>query len=69
MRFNALLLLLALSGTAQAPRRPSCTSVYPARPRLLRLHVPRLARCVPGGNSLVFGGPSRRKEIALTFVH
>ena len=53
--------------TAQAPRRPSCTSVYPARPRLLRLRVPRLVGCVPGGNSLVFGGPSRRKEIALTF--
>jgi peptidoglycan-N-acetylglucosamine deacetylase len=44
-----------------------CHTLYPRRPRLLRLHTPRLVGCVPRGSSLVFSGPSSRKEIALTF--
>lgn len=44
-----------------------CRSLYPSRSELLRLHTPRLVGCVPRGNSLVYSGPSNRKEIALTF--
>jgi peptidoglycan/xylan/chitin deacetylase (PgdA/CDA1 family) len=48
-------------------RRSGCKTLYPKSPRLLRLHTPRLAGCVASGNSLVYSGPAKRKEIALTF--
>jgi peptidoglycan/xylan/chitin deacetylase (PgdA/CDA1 family) len=44
-----------------------CHTLYPRQARLLRMHTPRLVGCVPSGSSLVFGGPSNRKVIALTF--
>jgi peptidoglycan/xylan/chitin deacetylase (PgdA/CDA1 family) len=44
-----------------------CHTLYPHRARLLRMHTPRVVGCVPSGSSLVLSGPSRRKEIALTF--
>ena len=42
-------------------------SLYPAHPALARLHQPRLVGCRPGGSSVVFGGPRRGREIALSF--
>jgi peptidoglycan/xylan/chitin deacetylase (PgdA/CDA1 family) len=53
--------------TRHNPRRPGCASLYPHKPRSLRLHTPRLVGCVPSGNSPVFSGPSNRHEVALTF--
>lgn len=42
--------------------------LYPPRPALARLHTPRLVGCAPGGGSApVFHGPTRGREIALTF--
>jgi peptidoglycan/xylan/chitin deacetylase (PgdA/CDA1 family) len=55
-------------GCTRLPGGPAgCISLYPARGQLLRLHIPRLAGCVPSGSSLVFSGPSDRHDIALTF--
>src|SRR5438270_273538 len=57
-------------GSVTPPRctaHTGCSSVYPRRGRLLRLHAPRLVGCVAGGPSLVLSGPSSRREIALTF--
>jgi peptidoglycan/xylan/chitin deacetylase (PgdA/CDA1 family) len=45
----------------------TCTSSFPARPALARLHVPKLVGCVPSGPSLVYSGPSNVHDIALTF--
>ncbi len=42
-------------------------TTFPARPKLLKLHVPRLVGCVPRGPSKVFAGPARAHDIALTF--
>jgi peptidoglycan/xylan/chitin deacetylase (PgdA/CDA1 family) len=47
--------------------RSGCHTLYPHQARLLHMHTPRVVGCVPSGSSLVFGGPSRRREIALTF--
>lgn len=40
---------------------------FPARPATTRLHTPHLVGCVPRGRSLVYAGPSRPREVALTF--
>ncbi|MFL5824594.1 MAG: polysaccharide deacetylase family protein [Solirubrobacteraceae bacterium] len=53
--------------TRHNPRKPGCVRLYPHHPRGLRLHVPQLVRCEPGGQSLVFHGPSSRHEVAFTF--
>lgn len=44
-----------------------CVSLYPARPVLARFHVPRVVGCEPSGPAYVTHGPSRGREIALTF--
>jgi peptidoglycan/xylan/chitin deacetylase (PgdA/CDA1 family) len=43
------------------------TTEYPSSPELAKLHTPKLVGCEPSGPSLVYGGSSARKEIALTF--
>jgi peptidoglycan/xylan/chitin deacetylase (PgdA/CDA1 family) len=45
----------------------ACTLVFPARPALARLHVPQLVGCTPSGPPFVYGGPSNRRVVALTF--
>lgn len=45
----------------------SCSVLFPAKPTVLKLHTPVLVGCVPTGPSLVYRGPSTRREIALTF--
>jgi peptidoglycan/xylan/chitin deacetylase (PgdA/CDA1 family) len=60
----------SLRGAACAPptsSRPSCFSLFPSQPALLRLHRPVLVGCVASGPSLVYHGPTRGREIALTF--
>jgi peptidoglycan/xylan/chitin deacetylase (PgdA/CDA1 family) len=46
---------------------PACSSAYPAKPALLKLHTPVLVGCVASGPSLVYQGPTNQREIALTF--
>jgi peptidoglycan/xylan/chitin deacetylase (PgdA/CDA1 family) len=60
----------SLSGSACAPPAPGsggCFSLYPSKPTLLKLHVPVLVGCVAHGPSLVYHGPSKGREVALTF--
>lgn len=45
----------------------ACAILLPSRPKLLRMHTPKLVGCVASGRSLVLEGPSSRREIALTF--
>lgn len=45
----------------------SSSTSYPAEPAIVRLHTPKLVGCVARGNSLVFDGSRRIREIALSF--
>lgn len=56
----------ALGAGSPAPEG-ICESVYPSTPALSRLHAPKLVGCVASGKTLVFGGSSKKREIALTF--
>ncbi|MBV9049881.1 MAG: polysaccharide deacetylase family protein [Solirubrobacterales bacterium] len=47
--------------------RVGCYSLFPASPAPAKLHTPQLIGCVPSGAPFVSGGPSSRREIALTF--
>ena len=49
------------------PGPPSCSRLYPARPRLAALHTPQVVGCVPSGPAYVTNGPSDKRQIALTF--
>lgn len=49
------------------PNRIGCFLAFPARPRLVRLHRPRLVGCVPSGPPFVYNGPRSRHVVALTF--
>jgi peptidoglycan/xylan/chitin deacetylase (PgdA/CDA1 family) len=44
-----------------------CQSIFPAQPKLVKLHTPIPIGCVPRGPAFVYSGPTRRREIALTF--
>jgi peptidoglycan/xylan/chitin deacetylase (PgdA/CDA1 family) len=61
----------SLRGTAcappPAPGHGSCFELFPTKPDLLKLHSPVLTGCEPAGPSLVYHGPARGHEIALTF--
>ncbi|HWE33038.1 MAG TPA: polysaccharide deacetylase family protein [Solirubrobacteraceae bacterium] len=45
----------------------NCHTSFPTHAALARVHVPKLVGCAPSGPSLVYGGPSTHREIALTF--
>jgi peptidoglycan-N-acetylglucosamine deacetylase len=45
----------------------TCESVYASAPSLSRPHTPKLVGCVASGKTLVLGGSSQKREIALTF--
>lgn len=47
--------------------RAGCFVLFPARPTLLRLHIPVPVRCVASGPSLIFNGSRTQHELALTF--
>jgi peptidoglycan/xylan/chitin deacetylase (PgdA/CDA1 family) len=49
------------------PNRVGCLVLFPARPKLLRLHTPRLVGCVPSGPPYVSNGSRNRHVVALTF--
>ncbi len=44
-----------------------CKTWFPNQPVLARLHVPQVVGCVPGGSPIVYHGPTRHRDIALTF--
>jgi peptidoglycan/xylan/chitin deacetylase (PgdA/CDA1 family) len=54
------------AGTAAVTR--TCEVLFPARRHVpVALHTPKLVGCVAKGPSVVYGGPTDRHEIALTF--
>ncbi|HTX32262.1 MAG TPA: polysaccharide deacetylase family protein [Solirubrobacteraceae bacterium] len=67
LRWQAVSSLRASACAPPAPGGGSCFSAYPSRPALLKLHVPVLSGCVASGPSLVYHGPLKGREIALTF--
>ncbi|HET9719821.1 MAG TPA: polysaccharide deacetylase family protein [Solirubrobacteraceae bacterium] len=52
---------------AQTHQAAGCQSVFPARPKLVKLHTPIPVGCVASGRPFVYSGPTHRREIALTF--
>ncbi len=59
---------LSKPGCAPAgPDGSGCLTLFPSRPALVRLHVPRLVGCVPRGAPFVYSGAAAAKMIALTF--
>lgn len=60
-------ILNSVAPPACDPTGHVCHTLYPARAAMLRLHTPRLVGCTPSGSSLIYHGPSRRHELALTF--
>ncbi|MGH2882149.1 MAG: hypothetical protein ACRDPA_05520, partial [Solirubrobacteraceae bacterium] len=60
--------ILAVPGCVLAvPGQTGCTTLFRAKPALVRLHTPRLVGCEPAGPAWVFHGPANKREIALTF--
>jgi peptidoglycan/xylan/chitin deacetylase (PgdA/CDA1 family) len=59
----------SVRSAACAPPAPTggCSVQYPSQPTLLKLHTPVLVGCTASGPSRVFDGPTREREIALTF--
>ncbi|HLH65556.1 MAG TPA: polysaccharide deacetylase family protein [Solirubrobacteraceae bacterium] len=55
------------ASSASSPGVPVCELLFPARPALAALHVPRLVGCSAGGPSLVFTGRTAHRDVALTF--
>jgi peptidoglycan-N-acetylglucosamine deacetylase len=58
-----------LKGAACVPKpgQTRCFDLFPAKPALLKLHVPRVVGCVPGGASFVANGSRSQHVVALTF--
>jgi peptidoglycan/xylan/chitin deacetylase (PgdA/CDA1 family) len=67
LRWQVVSSLRASACAPPAPGGGSCFSDYPGTPALLKLHVPVLSGCVASGPSLVYHGPTKGREIALTF--
>jgi peptidoglycan/xylan/chitin deacetylase (PgdA/CDA1 family) len=66
-RWQVISTLTAPACTPPKPDGAGCVALFPRRPALAVLHVPRPAGCVSRGAPLVDNGPSDRKVIALTF--
>lgn len=67
LRWQVISTLTAPGCTPAAPGSATCEALTPAKPSLLKLHTPRLVGCVATGPDWVFRGPSKVREIALTF--
>ena len=67
VRWQVISTLSAPRCVSALPARSGCYVVFPAKPKMLTLHTPRLVGCVARGPSEVFHGPSNKREIALTF--
>jgi peptidoglycan-N-acetylglucosamine deacetylase len=53
--------------TPPQPNPFGCTTLFPSKPALTKLHTPKLAGCVPSGPPFVSHGPRDRHVVALTF--
>jgi peptidoglycan/xylan/chitin deacetylase (PgdA/CDA1 family) len=67
LRWQVISTLGGVACAPSTPQAPSCYSLFPATPTLLKLHTPQVIGCVPSGPSWVFHGPTNVREIALTF--
>ena len=67
MRWQVLSRVRSPTCIAPAPSPAGCLALFPARPALAMLHTPQLVGCTATGPALVYDGPSRGREIALTF--
>jgi peptidoglycan/xylan/chitin deacetylase (PgdA/CDA1 family) len=67
LRWQVISTLVGGACAPSAAGQPGCVSPDPSKPTLLRLHEPELVGCAPAGPALVYKGPPRRREIALTF--
>jgi peptidoglycan-N-acetylglucosamine deacetylase len=67
LRWQVISRVLAPACSPSVAGTNSCTTLFPAAPSPLRLHVPQLVGCIPQGPDLIFHGSQDRREIALTF--
>jgi peptidoglycan-N-acetylglucosamine deacetylase len=67
IRWQVLSTLGPPACSPQAPNPLGCTTLFPAKPALGRLHTPRLVGCAPNGPAVVYSGPGSHRVIALTF--
>jgi peptidoglycan/xylan/chitin deacetylase (PgdA/CDA1 family) len=67
LRWQVLTTLKASSCVPPSSDPLGCVALFPARPALARLHVPRLVGCLPSGSPFVSGISTNKREIALTF--
>ncbi len=58
---------LRAPGCSPSGGKLGCTSVFPRRPALAKLHTPVPVGCVPSGPAFVNNGPAGVRQIALTF--
>ncbi len=56
LRWQVISTLRPPGCTPLVPNRAGCFALFPARPALLRMHVPVPIGCVAAGSSLVFNG-------------
>ncbi len=66
-RWQVLNSLAPPACTPATPSRAGCVTLFPATPRLAKLHTPQLVGCTATGPAFVFNGPRTKHEIALTF--
>jgi peptidoglycan/xylan/chitin deacetylase (PgdA/CDA1 family) len=67
LRWQVISTLKPPACTPPKPNRLGCRTLFPAKPPLLKLHVPQLVGCVPSGAPFVNHGPADKRVIALTF--
>ena len=67
LRWQVISTLLPPGCVPPVPDRIGCFLLFPATPKLVRLHTPRLVGCVPSGPPFVYNGPRNRRVVALTF--
>ena len=67
LRWQVLSTARAPGCTPAARGTSMCSTLFPATPAVVVLHIPRLVGCVPSGPDWVFTGPRKLREVALTF--
>jgi peptidoglycan/xylan/chitin deacetylase (PgdA/CDA1 family) len=67
VRWQVQTVISAPNCVAPSTTPSACTTQFPARGQLLKLHTPRLVGCLASGPGFVSHGPSRGRMVALTF--
>lgn len=67
LRWQVISALRSTACAPTAPNRAGCFALTPLKPTLLNLHTPQVIGCVPSGPAWVFHGPTKVRQIALTF--